>query len=73
MTPFRDSILEYIMKKYKVLKNDGEKYFVKEYDFFVSQGGLDSHWGRNWKTVLADSIEHARLIAEDLDWPRKTY
>jgi hypothetical protein len=34
--------------------------FVKELEFFRSQGGLKQDWGKNWKPILADSIEDAR-------------
>lgn len=36
--------------------------FVKDYDFFVNQGGLHQAWGKRWKPVVAESIEHAREI-----------
>lgn len=37
--------------------------FVKEYEFFKSQGGLDKPWGKHWKgPIEADSIEDARRI-----------
>lgn len=44
--------------------NAGRSVFVKEYDFFVSQGGLTQEWGKSWQQVYADSIEHARLKGE---------
>ena len=37
--------------------------FVKELDFFKSQGGLKEPWGQQWKPVVAISIESARYIA----------
>ena len=53
------------------LKNDQQSYmvccniagsvFVKEYQFFVSQGGLPDNWGKNWIRIEASSIENARL------------
>lgn len=36
--------------------------YVKEGEFFKSQGGLEKKWGENWVPVQADSIEHARSI-----------
>ena len=51
------------MYKYYVHWN-GAAWFVKESEFFVSQGGLDQPWGKAWKVCWADSIEHARLIAK---------
>jgi len=42
--------------------------FVKEWNFFVSQGGLRTSqgWGKNWyRVVEADDIEHARDIADN--------
>jgi hypothetical protein len=49
--------------KYAILVASSGSTFVKEYDFFVSQGGTTQDWGRNWKIVEADSIEGARVIA----------
>lgn len=34
--------------------------FVKEKEFFISQGGDVQPWGKHWVEVEADSIEHAR-------------
>jgi hypothetical protein len=34
--------------------------YVKEGEFFEEQGGLTKPWGKNWITVQANSIEHAR-------------
>jgi NTP pyrophosphatase (non-canonical NTP hydrolase) len=34
--------------------------FVKEREFFVSQGGDREPWGRSWREVEAESIEDAR-------------
>jgi hypothetical protein len=34
--------------------------FVKEHDFFRSQGGFQEEWGKNWIPLVADSIEDAR-------------
>lgn len=36
--------------------------YVKEKEFFRSQGGFTSVWGRRWVLVLAESIENAREI-----------
>ncbi len=36
--------------------------FVKERDFFISQGGLSQAWGKAWYPVKAASLEHAREI-----------
>jgi hypothetical protein len=36
--------------------------FVKEKDFFVSQGGNKEEWGKAWVEVEATSIEHAREL-----------
>lgn len=54
------------MKTYYVHKNAGEKIFVKEEEFFISQGGLTAKWGRAWRKVQAESIEDARLVGEKL-------
>jgi hypothetical protein len=37
--------------------------FVKDYDFFVSQGGTRDEWGKNWEIVEAPTLEAARVIA----------
>ncbi len=34
--------------------------FVKELDFFRSQGGFTQDWGKNWIPIVATSIEEAR-------------
>lgn len=38
--------------------------YVKEAEFFRSQGGLTMPWGQKWKPVVAASIEEARRIGE---------
>jgi len=35
---------------------------VKTLDFFRSQRGFTEEWGRNWRPVMAISIESARYI-----------
>lgn len=50
------------MNKYYVHFN-GAAWFVKEAEFFESQGGLTEAWGKGWKQIYADSIEHGRLKA----------
>jgi hypothetical protein len=46
---------------YMVLCNqDSGCVFVKELEFFRSQGGFQLPWGRNWKPVIAATIEEAR-------------
>ncbi len=59
-----------VMNTYMVLvgTNNGV-VFVKERDFFVSQGGDKQAWGRNWKEVQAESIEHARELAKKASHP----
>lgn len=37
--------------------------FVKESDFFKSQGGLKEEWGKRWFPIMAETIEDARLYA----------
>ena len=34
--------------------------YVKELEFFRSQGGFIQDWGLNWKPIVAESIEDAR-------------
>ncbi len=50
------------MNKYYVMHN-GAAWFVKESGFFAEQGGHTEIWGKNWRPIWADSIEHARLKA----------
>lgn len=57
------------MYRYFVVYN-GAAWMVKEGAFFESQGGLVDDWGKNWKPVWADSIEHARDKAA-LKWGKK--
>jgi NTP pyrophosphatase (non-canonical NTP hydrolase) len=40
--------------------------FVKEKEFFISQGGDKESWGKEWTEVSATSIEHAREIGCEL-------
>ena len=56
-----------------VHRNSGQKVFVKEASFFVSQGGLREAWGRSWTPVVAISIEHARRVGEETlpKWSRR--
>lgn len=58
----------------------GKHAMVKEAQFFIDQGGLlgtknrdGIPWGDHWIPVIADGINHARLlawiIAQDLEHP----
>lgn len=49
---------------------NGASYFVKEAGFFISQNGLKGDWGKNWKPVVAASIEDAREMAKTLGWSK---
>jgi hypothetical protein len=51
---------------YMIHRNEGNAVFVKETDFFVSQGGLVQLWGRRWRPIVAESIEDARSKGERL-------
>jgi len=51
--------------------SNGVSIFVKEANFFRSQGGLTEPWGRRWRPVHASSIEHARQIGDSM-WPSYT-
>lgn len=46
--------------------NSGFALFVKDADFFISQGGLVEEWGRAWRPVIASSIGDARRQAAKL-------
>jgi len=46
---------------YMVLVNQfSGSVFVKELDFYRSQGGFREQWGETWIPVVATSIEDAR-------------
>lgn len=47
---------------YMVTCNWAGAVFVKDYDFFKSQGGFTQEWGKGWKPVVADSIPTARKL-----------
>jgi hypothetical protein len=42
--------------------------YVKEAEFFKSQGGKTEEWGKGWIYVEAEGIEHARLIGKVKAW-----
>lgn len=45
----------------------GAAVFVKEAEFFKSQGGLTESWGKNWKgPISAGSIHDARMKGAEL-------
>lgn len=44
---------------YMVHVNSGGAVFVKELEFFRSQGGFREDWGKAWRPVVATSIEDA--------------
>ena len=48
------------MTKFAVLIEPWAIY-VKEWDFFVEQGGMRQKWGKHWRPIMARSIEDARL------------
>ncbi len=41
--------------------------FVKELEYFRSQGGFQDDWGLNWKPIIATSLERAKEQA--CQWP----
>lgn len=49
-----------------VMRNPGNALFVKDADFFESQGGLTAEWGKSWKPVVASSIGDARRQAAQI-------
>lgn len=55
-----------ILTNYYVMRNSGGAVFVKEGNFFVEQGGLEQDWGKAWKRIEAESIEHARSLADKM-------
>lgn len=46
-----------------VVMNSGKAIFVKEGDFFRSQGGLEESWGSTWVGVEAPTLGSARRFA----------
>lgn len=53
------------MKKFAVLVQPWAVY-VKDWLFYVDQGGLRECWGRGWRPILARDIESARRKGERL-------
>lgn len=51
-----------------VHRNSAGSIFVKEAKFFEEQGGHTAPWGKNWRPVIAGSIEEARRMGADIDW-----
>lgn len=49
--------------QFAIQVNPAGSTFVKEYDFFVSQGGLKEAWGKHWKIIEAPDMQGARMIA----------
>jgi len=46
--------------------NSGNALFVKEGEFFKSQGGLKEPWGKSWIPVIAATIGDARRQAAQI-------
>ena len=46
--------------------------FVKDWAYFLSQGGRRLAWGRRWRPILARDIESARRKGQKLE-PYKSY
>lgn len=60
------------MERYYVHYN-GAAVFVKEAEFFKSQGGMTAEWGNGWRgPVEAESIEDARAKGYQLFGVRRT-
>lgn len=53
------------MAKFAVLVEPWATY-VKDWDFFVSEGGLKEKWGKRWIEVEAESIEDARRKGKEM-------
>lgn len=51
------------MEKFYVMFN-GAAWFAKTGAYFESQGGLAEAWGKGWKPIWANSIDHARELAK---------
>jgi hypothetical protein len=47
------------MQKFAVLIEPWSVY-VKEWSFFLEQGGRRQKWGRRWRPIMARDIESAR-------------
>lgn len=52
------------MKDFYYHINRSGAVFVKDGDFFISQGGLEKDWGKHWKKIKAESLDQAREIGE---------
>lgn len=58
------------MSRFAITANWAGATFVKTYDFFVSQGGLEQEWGKHWTIVEAEDIHAARILAIKLPGAR---
>lgn len=47
---------------YMVHVNAGGSVFVKELDYFKSQGGFEHEWGKHWVPLVASSVPEARKL-----------
>lgn len=60
----KGSYKDVFMKYY--VHYSGVSVFVKDYELFEDQGGLREPWGKNWKPLIANSIEEARELGYEL-------
>ena len=51
------------LELYAILAPPGGSTFVKEFAFYVAQGGLREKWGTNWIIIHAESLEGSRVEA----------
>lgn len=49
-----------LRRVYMTTCNDAGFVYVKDLDFFTTQGGFREEWGLGWKPVVAVTIEEAR-------------
>lgn len=55
------------LEKFAISTNGhGSAVYVKEWQFFVEQGGLREPWGKNWLLIEAESIDDARKRGKKL-------
>ena len=54
------------MQKFAVLVEPWGVY-VKEWSFFLEQGGRRQKWGRRWKPIMARDLESARRKGQKME------
>lgn len=51
------------LELFAIIARPGTSTFVKEFQFFIDQGGLRQPWGKSWLIVHAEDMDGARVEA----------